>query len=410
MKTDTVPATAVLDLFDPTFHHQRPEIAAARELHWWARTPSGIAVLRYAETAALLPDPRLHGGLLGFLTAQGVTAGPVYELVRDGISSAEGKDHVRLRRLIGKAFTPRAVEGMRPRVRALATELIDEFVTDGHCEFMEAFANRLPAAVTMDLLGVPAELQDRCSSSIADLNPLFSWNVTAELARVERGVRDLEATAADLIAARRRDPVDDLISGLVAAEDAGRVLTDRELQVLIVALLFAAQDTTRNQLGLAMVTFAEHPEQWALLAEDRDLGPAAAEETMRVNPTTPYLNRVAAVDFEHADVRVPAGTLITFVLAAANTDPRAFGTGGFDVTAVRTARQLAFGAGPHACLGMALARLELAEALPLLAARLGPIRIDGTPQWPGPSILYGPLCLPLAFDAPRGSRPSGSTP
>jgi hypothetical protein len=188
---------------------------------------------------------------------------------------------------------------------------------------------------------------------------------------------------------------------LVAAEDAGDTLTDHELRRMISTLLFASQDTTRNQLGLAAATFVGHPDQWALLANAPELGPRAVEEIIRVNPTTPCVWRVAVEDLTYRDLNVPAGTSVTIQTSAANTDPRVFGEAAFDITATRTVRQLSFGGGPHACLGMGLARLELAEALPILAQRLGPIHLAAEPTYLPPTTIYGPLALPLRFQQPR---------
>jgi hypothetical protein len=392
---------AMLDFFDPTFHHHNPDVAAAREAHWYARTPIGVTVLRYAEAAELLRDPRFKQGGVEFLAAQGITSGPAADWMREMLLCVEGADHARLRRLVSKAFTPRAIDTLRPHIRRFTHELIDGFTAAGQCEFMAEFADRLPALVISEMVGIPAELHQPCHKAVADLGQVFSWSAAQRLPEIEAAIAHLDAIIDQLITQRRRHPGDDLISELVAAEDAGDVLTDHELRRMISTLLFASQDTTRNQLGLAMATFAEHPDQWSLLARAPELGPRAVEEIIRVNPTTPAVWRVAVEDLTYRDLNVPAGTSVTIQTSAANTDPRVFGDAEFDITAIRTARQLTFGAGPHACLGMGLARLELAEALPILAKRLGPIHLAAEPTYLPPTTIYGPLALPLRFQTRR---------
>jgi len=393
--TATTPL-AMLNFFDPAFHHHSEAVAAAREAHWYARTPLGFAVLRYAEAAELLRDRRLRQGAMEFLAAQGVTSGPAADWMREGLLNAEGEDHLRLRRLVSKAFTPRAINGMQPLMRAAAHRLIDEFAALGQCEFMSAFADRYPAVVIFELLGIPAELHGPCAEWVADLGLIFSWTAGANVGRIEAALARLDEVTGELIAARRRQPGTDLISALIAAEEAGDALNEHELRNMISALLFASQDTTRNQLGLALATFARHPAQWALLADDPSLGPAAVEEVMRVNPATPFIPRVADTDIDYQDLHAPTGTLITILVAAAHTDPRLFSPG-FDITATHPARQLSFGGGPHTCLGMGLARLEMGTALPILAQRLGPITLDGPPTYQPPTAIYGPITLQLRF-------------
>jgi len=411
-------AVVMLDFFDPAFHHHNPAVAAAREAHWYARTPIGVTVLRYVEAAELLRDPRLKQGGVEFLAAQGVTTGPAADWMREMLLCVEGVDHARLRRLVSRAFTPRAVDTLRPHMRRIAHQLIDRFAEAGECEFMADFADRLPAFVISEMLGIPAELHEPCHQAVADLGQVFSWSAAQRLAEIAAAIGQLDAIIDELVTERRRHPGDDLISELLAAaEESGDALTDHELRRMISTLLFGSQDTTRNQLGLAMATFVEHPEQWALLAGAPELGPRAVEEVIRVNPTTPCVWRVAVEDLSYRDLHVPAGTSVTIQTSAANTDPRVFGEAEFDITVTRAVRQLSFGGGPHACLGMGLARLELAEALPILAQRLGPIHLAAKPTFLPPTTIYGPLALPLRFQhrqvhpgnsAPRRPRPTAS--
>ncbi|MCA1674688.1 MAG: cytochrome P450, partial [Actinobacteria bacterium] len=169
-----------------------------------------------------------------------------------------------------------------------------------------------------------------------------------------------------------------------------------ELRILVSTLVFAGQDTTRNQLGMALATFAEYPQQWQLLAEHPELAGTAVEEVMRVSPSTPVIGRVATEDFTFQGLSIPAGTHLGLFVAVANTEPETFGDAPFDITAKRTA-QLTFGGGIHYCLGTWLARIEMQEALPILASRLPDLATAGPVTWRPPIGITGPTTLPLRW-------------
>jgi cytochrome P450 len=389
---------AFFDLFDPGFQPDAPPVHAAREACWYARTPLGYAVLRYDEVAALLRDRRLRQGGVESLAAQGVTEGLLADWMRMSLLNLEGEPHARLRRLVSQAFTPRAVDALRPVMRATAHELIDGFAARGACEFMAAFAEPYPSRVIGELLGIPRERYPQFHGWATDLGLLFSYAVAEHRTRIEAALRGLAACVDDLLAARRTAPGSDLISALIAAEEAGDQLSDTELRVLVTGLVFAGQDTTRNQLGCALATFLAHPVQWARLAEAPALAARAVEEVMRVRPAVPSIWRVAIEDFEFKGLRIPAGTFLSLFVASANTDPQVFGTEGFDIGVERPA-QLTFGGGLHYCLGAPLARVEMAEALPILAARLRDPVLAGDVHWRPALGICGPLALPIRFRA-----------
>ncbi len=399
--TDVTPHPEVpfFDILDPAFRVDSPEVRAAADAGWWARTPIGIAVLRYQECGALLRDRRLRHGSLVLLAAAGVTSGPFFDWMRTILLNVEGEPHQRQRRLVSTAFTQRSVDVLRPFMRAKAHELIDGFAGDGRCEFMTAFADPYPAWVIAELLGIPAERFDAFLGWATDMGLGFSRTAAAEQDRIDAAVAGLHACCDDLTAQRRANPGDDLISALIAAEVDGQRLTPDELRVLVSGLVFAGQDTTRNQLGLAVTRFTDHPHQWRLLAARPELASTAVEEVMRVDPTISVIGRVAIEDFTFQGVDIPAGTYVALFTATANTEPDTFGDAPFDITAQRAA-QLTFGGGIHYCLGTWLARAEMREALPILASRLGDIALDGPVVSRPPVGVTGPITLPLRF-APR---------
>jgi cytochrome P450 len=388
---------AFLDTHDVAFQPDAPEVHAAREACWYARTPLGYAILRYEEVATLLRDRSLRHGV-EYLIDRGITAGPFADWMRRIMFNLEGEPHARLRRLVSQAFTPRAVDALRPVMRAVTHELIDRFVARGTCEFMADFADPYPARVIGELLGIPRERAAQFQGWANDLGLGFSNAVVEHLARIEAALQGLYACVDDLLAARRAAPGADVISALIAAEEAGDQLHDAELRAMVALLVFAGQDTTRNQLGNALATFLEHPAQWAQLAAEPTLAPWAVEEVMRVRPAAPIIARVATEDFEFRGLRIAAGTILSLFVAAAQTDPRVFGTTTFDIHRERPA-QLTFGGGIHACLGAPLARAEMEEALPILAARLHTPELAGSVRWRPAVGIYGPVTLPLRFRA-----------
>jgi cytochrome P450 len=393
-RTDT--DVTYLDILDPAFRVNSAEVRAAADANWYARTPIGIAVLRYPECQALLRDRRLRQGAMHMLTAAGVSSGLFADWLRASLLNLEGQPHQRLRRLVSKAFTQRSVDVLRPFMQAKAHELIDSFAGNGGCEFMTAFADPYPAWVIAELLGIPAERFETFLGWATDMGLGFSPAAAAEQDRIDAAVAGLYACCDELTTLRRENPDDDLIFALITAESDGERLNTEQLRVMVSTLVLGGQDTTRNQLGLAMTTFAEHPEQWRLLAQRPELAATAVEELMRINPTTPVIFREAAEDFTFQGVPIPAGSFVAVFVATANTEPDTFGEAPFDITATRIGH-LTFGGGIHYCLGTWLARSEMREVLPILASRLGDIALGGpVPSRPHIGIT-GPVTLPLRF-------------
>jgi cytochrome P450 len=388
---------ALINVLDPAFRTDSPEIVAAQDADWYARSPLGPAVLRHAEAAALLRDPRLRPGSRETLMAQGVMDGVAARWWLDTLlNTMEAPDHTRLRRLVTGVFTARRIEQLVPTLRRRAHDLADAVADEGRCDFLPAFGDPFPLHAICDVLAVPDRVRPALAGWANDLGWIFNLGVTEFLPRIEGALAGLREGVDQLLALRRREPGDDLVSELLRAGDAGDRLTHEEVRDMVTELLFAATTTTRNQLARAMVLFAEHPEAWALLRQRPELAANAVEEVMRLVPTMPAISRVAKEDLVVNGVSIPAGTFLLIVIASANTDPRAFDPVGLDITAKR-APQLTFGGGAHHCLGSWLARIQLREALTVLAQRMPGLEIDGDPVWRPPAGLYGPNYLPLRW-------------
>ena len=397
----TASATApYLDLSDPEFAIDSEQVAEARERSWYARTNYGLAVLRYEEVGELLKDRRLRQGSWAWPALNGVEAGPLVDWWNGSLLNLEGDDHRRLRKLLNPAFTPGLVNGLAPRFRELATELIDAFAPRGRCEFVSEFAEPYAARVIATMLGIPEGEWKRLADLSSDLGLFLGVTIARDLDRIEAGLKGLYGYADELIAERLDAPLEDFVTTLIQAQADEDRLTQDELRVSVVLLIFGGMDTTRNQLGLAMQTFMAHPDQWRLLAERPELGSAAVEEVMRVNPTVTWITREALEDIEFEGLEIAKGTTIHLLSGAAGSDPRAFPEPTFDITAEERPRHYGFGGGVHHCIGHFVARGDMSAALPLLAARLRDPRPDGEVRSLPRSGNTGRVELPIAFESP----------
>ena len=389
--------TPYLNIADPAFVIDSDEVLGAREESWYARTNYGLAVLRYDEVSQLLKDRRLKQGSAAWPAHHGVT-GPFADWWSQALLNLEGDDHARLRRLLNPAFAPKAISELAPRFRELGNDLIDDFAEAGRCEFMSQFAEPYAARVIAILLGIPESEWRKIAEWGTDLGLSLSIAIREELPRIEAALEGLYGFADELIADRRREPKDDFVTRLVQAEQDEDRLGHEELRVSLVLLIFGGMDTTRNQLGLAMQSFLALPEQWRLLAERPELAGEAVEEVMRLNPTVTWVTREATEDFTFQGLEIEEGTTIHLFSQSAGSDPRVFEEPGFDMTAERP-RHFGFGGGRHHCIGHFVARMDMSEALALLARRLRDPRVDGEVKSLPRSGNTGPIELPIAFTA-----------
>ena len=390
-----------LDIFSPDFMADPgPTMNDLRARSSLVRTAIGVLVIRHAKVLELLADARLRSSLADFVRIQGLTEGPIYDAVSTSILAIDGPDHTRLRKLVSRAFTPRAVERLRPSMRKLATELTDRFAAAGKCEFMTAFADHYPIQLICELLGVPRKDYPLFGKWSNALTWVLSLEILAHLDEVAEGFVGIGGYIEQFIVERRAHPEDDLVTAMILAEDGGDRLSGPELRGLISALLFAGYDTTRNQLGIALYLFTLFPEQWQLLRRRPELRERAVEEVLRFQGTVGVAPRVAHTDLDIGEYHVPAGTIVSLSTISANHDPAAHvHPERFDITIERNEPPLTFGGGPHYCLGANLARAEMQEALGVLAERMPELRLAGEPTWRPRTGIFGPTHLPLAFGA-----------
>ena len=371
----------------------------ARQQHWLARTPLGYSISRREDCVSLLRDKRFHNALSLLRQINGLEPNEAEDERRKSILAMEGADHARLRRLVAPAFTPQAADRLRPFMRQVVGDLVDAFAEPGRCEVVADLCEPYPIPIICELLGAPKEDWRQFSAWATDIFRIFNQNLAEDLPLIEAADAALEAYLVELITERRRAPKDDLLSALIAIEEAGDRLSNDELVSMAVAVLMAGTDTTRNQLACCLALFAEHPDQWALLAAQPELVPRAVEESMRYLGAVRGTVRWAPEDIVFNDVLFPQGTLVFVSLASANRDTLSYlEPETFDITRERGTQQMTFGSGIHHCMGAALARAELQESLTLLARRMSDLAVDGPVEWkPTTFGIWGPARLPLRF-------------
>jgi hypothetical protein len=369
-------------------------------------TPEGSWRLsRYEDVQRLLRAPgagmRLTNGRLPGQQAEDTGAG-LFMLLQDPPA------HNRLRKLVKKAFTPRAIEAWRPRIEAITTRLLDRVAERGEMDLVADLARPVPATLICELLGVPVEDQDAFTQWTADathgLLTVRGLGDEATEARVAAAGEALIGYFSQLIEARRSAPGEDLLSALIAAEEAGDKLNPLELLSQSIGLLIAGFETTIGLIGNGLTTLIRHPDQLALLRGRPELRESAVEECLRFSGPIVATVRVLHEEMAFGGYRLPRDAEVLGILAAANRDPAFFeDPDRFDVTRYvsggAAAPHLSFGGGAHFCLGAHLARLESQVAIGCLVDRFDRLElVEPQTKW-GRSLFRVPGRIPIRFAA-----------
>jgi cytochrome P450 len=367
---------ALAELADPaTLPDPYPVLTRLREASPFAEFDGALVVVaRHADCSAVLRHPNASSERGSSLLTQ-----PVRRRLRERPSflSLDPPDHTRLRRLVAKAFTPRTIATLEPRIRAITGELLSAAAAAGQLEVVSQLAYPLPVRIISEMLGVPIEDHPRFAGWSArlahSLEPGFA--VPREQVQARADAADLASEEfavyfRELIARRRARPEPDLLSAMIAAEDAGDQLTEDELIATCVLLLVAGHETTVGLISNAILALLRHPDQFELLRAEPELAAGAVEETLRYDTPVQLTGRVARGGMQVGAVTAPDRALVMLLLAATGRDPAAFpDPDRFDIRR-GASNHLAFAAGPHFCLGAPLARLEATIAISEVARRV----------------------------------------
>ncbi|WP_030381964.1 MULTISPECIES: cytochrome P450 [unclassified Streptomyces] len=345
-------------------------------------------VPHHADVSALLRDRRLGRTHLHRFSYEefGRTPPPpehepFHTLNDHGMLDLEPPDHTRIRRLVSKAFTPRTVERLRPYVHGLADELVARLVAAGGGDLLTDLAEPLPVAVIAEMLGIPESDRASLRPWSADICGMYELNPSEETAR--RAVRasvEFSEYLRGLIAARRKEPGEDLISGLIAAHDEDDRLTEQEMISTAVLLLNAGHEATVNATTNGWWALFRHPGQLAALRADHSLVPSAVEELLRYDTPLQLFERWVLDEIEIDGTVIPRGAELALLFGSANHDPEVFEAPGTLDLARRDNPHISFSAGIHYCIGAPLARMELAASMTALLTRAPTLRPTAEPE------------------------------
>ncbi|MEV4158793.1 cytochrome P450 [Nonomuraea dietziae] len=350
-------------------------------------------IARHADVNALLRDRRLGRSYLHLATHEEFGREPepdfqepFWRVIRAGMLDVEPPVHTRLRRLVSKAFTPRMVESMRPRVRAIVEGLVDDFVEKGGGDLIAEVAEPLPVTVIAEMLGVPDADRHLLRPWSADICGMYELNPSQEAQHTAvRAASEFSDYLKGLARARRAAPGEDLISALAQIEE----LTEDELVGTCVLLLNAGHEATVNVTGNGWWSLFRNPSELVRLREDLSLLPTAVEELMRYDTPLQMFERWVLEDIEVGGVAIPKGVEIALLFGSANRDPEVFDRpDALDVGRADNPH-ISFGAGIHFCLGAPLARIELVESFGALLTRAPDIALVEEPEWNPGYIIRG---------------------
>ena len=391
----------------PTYHALRAE-----DPIWLFPRGQIWLFTRHADVTAILRDPRFrptdmgsNGDLMPLVQSM-----PGIELLlaafRDMMLFQNPPDHTRLRGLVNNAFTPRRIEGLRPRIQSIVNELLDVCAARGEFDLIADFAVPLPVMVIAELLGIPSDDRDTLKDWSRRLAAMLDGTVRMG------GAPDAAVAAGELLeylgrifALRRREPRDDLISAMIAAQDRGDVLTDGEMLSNCVLILGAGHETTTHLIGNGTVALLEHPDELARLRDDPDLAKSAVEELLRFDAPVQLASRYPQTPIEWEGRKLGVNQEVNLLLGAANRDPALFANPDRLDLARSDNRHVAFGFGAHFCLGAPLARLEGQIALASLVRRFPNLCFGRAERVRRPGVLLrGYASVPLDTGERRTRR------
>jgi len=409
---DTGYLPVMLNPFEPGFFDDPySRYAAVREQDPVHTTLIGaVALLRYDDVHRVLRDPRLsveERHVVADFSFQNAQLQAEFDARAErgnrAMLNLDPPDHHRLRRLVSKVFTPRMIEALRPRVQQLVDEHLDAAVArGGEADLIADLAFPLPFIVISEMLGIPdgqdrMQLREWSGAIVKQFDPILTDD---EIRAAFRASDGLTALAQELIAWKRANPGDDLLTAMIAAEDEGDRLTEEELNAQLLLLYIAGHETTVNLIGNGMLALLRHRDQLEALRTDPALDANAVEELLRYDSPVQMSRRVTLDTVEIGGKTIESGTLLMTALGSANRDPAKWGATAdrLDLRRPDARDHVSFGGGFHSCLGAHLARLEGQVAIGTVARRFPGIELaTDRPEWNGRIVLRGLTRLPVAL-------------
>lgn len=382
-----------------------------REKHpfYFSHVFRSYVATRYEDVQSVLRSPdfttdRMNTDVMKALAKRTKKDPEYHAMIERNLLMLDGDEHRQLRGLVGKAFTPRRVEALRPRIEAMVDELLDDMAKSEDVELIRDLAHPLPTNVILEMLGLPPKDRHKFAAWSKHLVELLDpLQAEGGDANIRRAIKELNAYLRPILENRRREPKDDLLSAMLQAEENGQRLNERDLLALVTLIMVAGHETTTSLIGNAVIELLRNPGERKRLQDNPELIETAVDEFVRFASPVVLTDRAAIRDCEVAGQKIRAGQLVVCVIAAANRDPAQFD----DPERLDLGRQnnhhLGFGLGNHFCLGAQLARLETQIAIGKLLERF--------PDFTGPTepveytrsmILRGPTAVPLEL----GARPS----
>ena len=393
-------ALPYLDLSDPAFSTRGSDVIAARADHWCAKTPFGLAVLRYSQVGRILRDRRFRQGSHNWPDTVGIK-GPFAEFWKSSVIGREGVEHRKLRALAVPALSEEFVLSLVPAFDQIANDLCDELRVKSRCDFTLEFCTPFAGQVITTLLGMERDAWPLVAHNASDLGLAMSVGAKAYEDRFNAACHVLFDLADQLVArVRAGHDTTSYVARMVAEFDQNGDCTHAELLNTIVISIFGGVDTTKALLGLGLSLFIDHPAQWHLLRNDASLIPSSIEEFIRTRPTTTWATRQALEDVEMDGHTIPEGTVLHLLVHASARDPEICPDQRFDITAKRK-RHFGFGGGAHHCIGHFVARTDIASALGALRKTFRRIDYDGAPDWLPDSGNTGAHRLPIKYEVDR---------
>jgi cytochrome P450 len=341
-------------------------------------------VIRHADCAAMMTDPRTRQAQTEVLEQRGIRSGALFRFYANSVLLSNRPDHGRRRAPLTRTFAAKLIEAWRPRIRDLVTELADEAAAQAEFDFLERVAEPLPSRLIAEILGAPREDAPRFAAMVYEMSRGLGGFRVENFAPIEAAAEALTDYVEDLLERRRREPRDDFLSHYLERVSGQGGLDDSETLIQIVTLIIGGSDTTRFALTALVGLLLSHPEQWRALCADPGLVRGAVLEGLRYEPSVGSIGRVVAEPMTIDGMALSEGSVIQISILSAQRDETIYAEPDrFDIARPDHPRwSLTFGLGAHRCLGEALARAEIEEAINVLSTRLPDLRLAGPPPAP----------------------------